>query len=53
MANETNGRTVFVLGREVDGNREVLVVDDNQEYTLDAATIANYSDDDATFPYSV
>lgn len=48
----TDRRTVFVLGREVDGNREVLVVDDNTEYTLDASAIADYSDDDAAFPYA-
>lgn len=48
-----DGRTVFVLGREVDGNREVLVVEDTVEYTLDAATIVDYSDDNAAFPYTV
>lgn len=47
----TEGRTVFVLGREVDGNREALIVDDNTEYTLDAAAIVDYSDDTAAFPY--
>jgi len=49
----TSGRTVFVLGREVDGNREALVVDDGKEYTLDAETIVTYSDADAEFPYGV
>lgn len=53
MANTTSGRTVFVLGREVDGNREVLVVDDGVEYTIDPATRYAYSDDLAEFPYSV
>lgn len=48
-----SGRTVFVLGREVDGNREVVVVEDGEEYTLDASAIVDYSDDTAEFPYSV
>lgn len=48
-----DGRTVFVLGRQVDGNREVIVVEDDQEYTLDADTIVTYSDDSAEFPYVV
>lgn len=49
----TVGRTVFVLGREVDGNREAIVVDSGKEYTLDADTIVTYSDGDAEFPYGV
>ena len=50
---ETNGRTVFVLGREVDGNREAIIVDDGKEYTLDPETIVTYSDATATWPYAV
>lgn len=53
MANTTSGRTVFVLGREVDGNREAIVVEDAKEYTLDVDTILTYSDDNAEFPYSL
>jgi hypothetical protein len=47
-----SGRTVFVLGQEVDGNREVVVVENGEEYTMDAATIVTYSDGSATFPYT-
>jgi hypothetical protein len=43
---------VFVLGRHVDGNRQVLVVDDAFEYTVDADTIVEYSDASVAFPYS-
>lgn len=49
----TSGKTVFVLGRNQDGNREALIVDSGKEYTLDAATIVTYSDDTAQFPYTV
>ena len=45
----TSGRTVFVLGREVDGNREAIIVDDAEEYTLDPETIVTYSSGDAVF----
>lgn len=47
----TSARTVFVLGREVDGNREVVIVDANKEYSMNANTISEYSDADAAFPY--
>jgi hypothetical protein len=49
----TTERTVFVLGREVDGNREALIVDSGKEYTLDPETIVEYSDESAEFPYGV
>lgn len=49
----TDGRTVFVLGRELDGNRQAIVVEDAQEYSLNAETIVEYSDQDARFPYEV
>jgi hypothetical protein len=54
MASETaSGRTVFVLGTELAGNREALIVEDGEEYSLDAETIVTYTDDTAEFPYSV
>jgi hypothetical protein len=49
----TSGRTVFVLGKELDGNREAIIVDTAKEYTLDADTIVTYSDDTAQFPYTI
>lgn len=52
-SNTASGRTVFVLGTEVAGNREAIVVEDGAEYTLDAETIVAYSDETAKFPYSV
>jgi len=46
-----SGRTVFVLGSEAAGNREMVVVEDGATYDLDAATIETYSAGAATFPY--
>ena len=53
MAETTVGRTVFVLGTELAGNREAIVVESGKEYTLDADTIVTYSDADAEFPFGV
>lgn len=49
----TSERTVFVLGTEVDGNREAIVIESGVEYTLDPDTIVEYSHASAKFPYSV
>ena len=53
MAETTSGRTVFVLGTELAGNREAIIVASGKEYTLDADTIVEYSDESAEFPYGV
>ena len=50
MSGTANGREVFVLGREQDGNREVIIVEDGVEYAMDADTIVTYSDNTAEFP---
>lgn len=49
----TTGRTVFVLGKELHGNRQVVIVEDGQEYNFDAATILPYTNQTARFPYEV
>jgi hypothetical protein len=49
----TSGRTVFVLGKEINGNHEAIIAADSEEYTLDPATIVTYSSGLAEFPYSV
>lgn len=49
---ETNARTVFVLGKEEDGNKTMVVVESGKEYSMDADTIVTYSDAEATFPYT-
>jgi hypothetical protein len=48
-----DGKTVFALGSELAGNREVVIVENDEEYSLDAAAIVEYSDDTAQFPYTV
>lgn len=53
MANTANGRTVFVLGKELHGNRQAVIVEDGQEYDLDPAAIVSYTSDRAQFPYTL
>ncbi len=47
------GRTVFVLGKEGYGNREVVVVNDGEEYNYDPSTIQAYTAQVARFPYNI
>lgn len=51
------GRTVFVLGKEAHGNRQVVVVEDGQEYSFEYATISDiittYTAQTARFPYDL
>lgn len=49
----TTTRTVFVLGTELDGNRQAIVLESGVEYTLDADAIVEYSAVDARFPYEI
>lgn len=51
MAGTASGVTSFVLGREEDGNREVITYTDGQSYDLDASLIKAYSADETEFPY--
>jgi len=54
MATKTaTARTVFVLGREVDGNREAYVVESAEEYSVDIGTMVTYTDQTASFPYAI
>lgn len=47
------GRTVFVLGKEAYGNRQVVVVEDGDEYSFDISTMTAYTAQTARFPYSL
>ena len=48
------GTTVFVLGSEVDGNREVLTYEHGQDYgDLPIAAITAYTVQTTRFPYIV
>lgn len=53
MAGTAVGRTVFVLGKELHGNRQVLVVNDGEEYGVDISTAVVYTNQTARFPYTV
>lgn len=46
----TTPTAAFVMGREVDGNREMHVYTQGQEYNLDAEDIKAYSADETEFP---
>lgn len=47
-----SGRQVFVLGRQVHGNRQVLIVEDGEEYSSDLVNQATiYTAATAKFPY--
>ena len=52
MSNTTSGRTVFVLGLEALDNREIVVVEDGDQYDLDATTITAYTSGLTQFPYT-
>jgi hypothetical protein len=51
MSSTTDSRTVFVLGKEVDGNREVHVLESGSSYDWDPDTISTYTAGEASFPY--
>lgn len=50
---QASGRTVFVLGKELHGNREAIIVEDEEEYSIDPDAIVDYTDDTAQFPYQI
>lgn len=52
--NTASARTVFVLGKEAVGNRQVLIVESGKEYSVDyATTVQVYTDATAKFPYTL
>ena len=51
MAGTAKGVTSFVLGREEDGNREVVTFENGQAYSLDFEDVQAYSADATEFPY--
>lgn len=46
-------RTVFVLGNAIEGNRDIVVVESGETYTLDADAIKVYTVQDARIPYTL
>lgn len=53
MPNTANARTVFVLGKEVNKNRQAIIVEAGEEYDLDPTAIVSYTSDAAQFPYTL
>lgn len=51
--NTTVGRTVFVLGKEIAGNRQAFSVEAGAEYSVYATAILPYTDATAKFPYII
>lgn len=51
--NTASGRTVFVLGKDVRGNRQAIVVESGQTYDLDPAAIVAYTSGLTQFPYTI
>jgi hypothetical protein len=51
--NTASGRTVFVLGLDVQGNRQAVVVESGDTYDIDPAAIVTYSSANAQFPYEL
>ena len=51
--NTTTARTVFVLGKEVAGNRQALIVESGADYSVYATAIVAYTDQTAKFPYNI
>lgn len=53
MSSTAVGRTVFVLGKQVHGNRQVMIVNDGESYDVDLATMTAYTAQTARFPYEL
>jgi hypothetical protein len=57
MSGTAVGRTVFVLGKQIHGNRQVVIVEDGEEYGFEYAAIENiitaYTAQTARFPYDL
>lgn len=51
--NVTTSRTVFVLGKEIAGNRQAFIVESGAEYSVYATAILPYTDATAKFPYTI
>jgi hypothetical protein len=50
---ESDGREVYVIGKNEWGNREVVVVEDGVTHDLPAEAEFTYEDQEARFPYEL
>jgi len=53
MSTTASGREVYAIGREVAGNREVIMQEDGTVHDLPAAAEVTYASDLSRFPYEV
>lgn len=49
----TTEREIYRLGREVDGNREVIILEEGTTHDLPVGAKFLYSDVNTRFPYSL
>ena len=49
----STGREIYVLGKELDGNREVVIVENGEVHDLPSAAKYSYSSDLTKYPYSI
>lgn len=46
---EADGREIYVLGEETDGNREMVIVEDGTTHDFPAAAEFTYTDSETVF----
>ncbi len=50
---EADGREIYVLGSETEGNREVNIMEDGESHDFPAAAEYTYASDQTRFPYQL
>lgn len=53
MSTIAEDREIYVLGKEIEGNREVVVVEAGEEHDLPASAKFTYSNGATQFPYTI
>jgi hypothetical protein len=48
-----SGREIYVLGKDVYGNREAVIQEDGSTHDLPAGAKYTYADEEARFPYEL
>lgn len=52
MSTTADGREIYVLGNDHEGNREMVVQEDGSVHDLPAGAEVTYANDRAEFPYT-
>lgn len=53
MTSTASGREIYVLGHEVEGNREVVIVEDGELHDFPAGAKFTYASQNTQFPYEL